>query len=86
MAPPTATSDLANDGQSVAVKSSSSSRLTAPLKYSGSLDSYEHFDNTPVIGREFPTLQLSKILHDDTKVRDLGILGQSCFLIRGLQS
>ena len=59
-----------------AVKSSSSSRLTGPLKYGGSLDAEEQFDVTNVIGREFPKLQLSEILHDDTKIRDLAILGK----------
>jgi hypothetical protein len=55
---------------------SSASRLTGPLTYSGSLDQYEQFDVTAVIGREFPTLQLSEILEDDIKVRDLAILGE----------
>jgi len=58
-------------GQSIG----SASRLSGPLAYSGSLDSHEQFDVTSVIGREFPTLQLSKILHDDTLVRDLAVLG-----------
>lgn len=53
----------------------SASRLTGPLTYSGSLDSFEQFDVTYVIGREFPKLQLSEILDDDTKIRDLAILG-----------
>ncbi len=75
MAPPAATTDLASGSPEAAAKPSSRSRLTEPLKYSGSLDSYEHFDATGVIGREFPTLQLSSIVHDDEKVRDLGILG-----------
>jgi hypothetical protein len=55
---------------------SSASRLSGPLEYSGSLDSYEHFDLTGVIGREFPTLQLSEILYDDVKLRDLGVLSK----------
>lgn len=46
-----------------------------PLAYSGSLDLYESFDLTNIIGREFPGLQLSEILHDDAKIRDLAILG-----------
>ncbi len=50
------------------------SRLTAPLEYSGSLDSYEYFDPTTATGREFPKLKLSEILHDDDKVRDLAIM------------
>ncbi|KAK3370407.1 hypothetical protein B0H63DRAFT_552368 [Podospora didyma] len=53
---------------------SSASRLSGPLTYSGSLDSYAQFDVTSVIGRELPTLQLSEILYDDTKIRDLAIL------------
>ncbi len=53
------------------------SRLTGPLTYSGSLDSYEQFDVTPVVGREFPTLQASDLLDDDVKLRDLAILGLS---------
>ncbi|KAK0619080.1 hypothetical protein B0T14DRAFT_430375 [Immersiella caudata] len=52
----------------------SASRLSGPLTYSGSLDSYEQFDVTSVIGREFPGLQLTDILHDDNKIRDLAIL------------
>lgn len=52
------------------------SRLNGPLKYSGSLDQYESFDLTAVIGREFSTLQLSEILHDDVKIRDLGTISQ----------
>ncbi|EME45512.1 hypothetical protein DOTSEDRAFT_43830 [Dothistroma septosporum NZE10] len=45
-----------------------------PLTYSGSLDQYKSFDSTNVIGREFPDLQLSEILDDDSKIRDLAIL------------
>lgn len=60
----------------VPIKTSTSSRLDGPLKYSGSLDSYEQFDVTNIIGLEFPKLQLSEILYDDTKIRDLAILGE----------
>ncbi|KAI0854315.1 taurine catabolism dioxygenase [Daldinia vernicosa] len=84
MAPPAADVDVQSDVPvqqatkksvgSVPVKTSTSSRLDGPLKYSGSLDSYEQFDVTKVIGREFSNLQLSEILHDDTKIRDLAIL------------
>ena len=52
------------------------SRLTGPLKYSGSLEEYEYVDSNPILGSEFPTLQLSEILNDDRKVRDLAILGE----------
>ncbi|EPE04241.1 hypothetical protein F503_04756 [Ophiostoma piceae UAMH 11346] len=52
----------------------SGSRLAAPLALSGALADYEQFDVTSVIGREFPTLQISDILDDDAKIRDLAIL------------
>ncbi|KAI5450562.1 hypothetical protein NCC49_003017 [Naganishia albida] len=49
------------------------SRNKAPLRYGGSLDKFESFDLTPSIGREFKTLQLSKILESDDLIRDLAI-------------
>jgi len=82
MAPPAADIDVgSNNAHKLAtpVKAPYGSRLPEPLRYSGSLDSYENFDVTAVIGREFPTLQLSEILHDDNKIRDLAILGKSLF-------
>ena len=77
MAPPAADVDVASNApiDRIPVKTAASSRLAEPLRYSGSLDSYEQFDVTAVIGREFPALQLSSILHDDNKIRDLAILG-----------
>jgi len=54
-----------------------SASFAAPLEYSGSLDAYESFDVTNVIGREFPKLQISDILNDDAKIRDLAIIGTS---------
>jgi hypothetical protein len=53
-----------------------SASFPAPLEYSGSLDHYDSFDVTSVIGREFPKVQLSEILHDDQKIRDLAIIGR----------
>lgn len=70
------------DGQEPTAPSattSSASRLTGPLEYSGTLDSYESFDTTSVIGREFPKVQLSEILDDDAKIRDLAITGSFPF-------
>ncbi|KAJ3536916.1 hypothetical protein NM208_g6519 [Fusarium decemcellulare] len=82
MSPPAAEVDVQSSAPAVqpvtktveSVKSNSASRLDGPLTYSGSLDSEEQFDVTAVIGREFPKLQLSEILKDDTKLRDLAIL------------
>jgi hypothetical protein len=51
-----------------------SASFPAPLEYSGTLNHYESFDVTSVIGREFPKVQLTEILKDDNKVRDLAIL------------
>jgi len=53
----------------------STNKTRTPLKYSGSLDNYTSNDLTPIIGREFPELQLSSLLSDNTKLRDLAILG-----------
>lgn len=50
--------------------------IREPLKYSGSLDEYKSFDVTPVIGREFSEVQLTDILNDDQKLRDLAITGE----------
>lgn len=57
-------------------KSAYANQLDGPLKYAGTLDSYEQFDVTAVIGREFPKLQLSDLLEDDEKLRDLAVLGK----------
>lgn len=79
MAPPAADTDLAVRPVDVSStklsKGESGSRLSTPLKSSGSLDQYEHHQATPVIGEEFPALQLTDILSDDNKLRDLAILG-----------
>ncbi|KAH7127225.1 alpha-ketoglutarate-dependent sulfonate dioxygenase [Dendryphion nanum] len=82
MAPPAADADLAIRPTEVqpsthSLKVSQAERgtlLKRPLKYSGSLEQYKHFSATPVIGEEFSDLQLSSILADDTKIRDLAIL------------
>ncbi|KAF2728343.1 taurine catabolism dioxygenase [Polyplosphaeria fusca] len=78
MAPPSAIDVLVPEQPTIDVlpskKSSSSSRLSGPLEYLGSLNEYRQFDVTNVIGREFPELQLSQILNDDTKIRDLAVL------------
>lgn len=51
-------------------------RCTKPLVYSGSLDSYNHEDVTPVIGREFQGLQVVELLaahNSDQLIRDLAV-------------
>ncbi|KAK5265825.1 hypothetical protein LTR99_008990 [Exophiala xenobiotica] len=78
MAPPAADVDLishthTSDGPIQVKKVVAQNTLPTPLKYSGSLDQYTSFDVTKVIGREFPDLQISDILEDDAKIRDLAI-------------
>lgn len=51
--------------------------IRQPLKYAGTLDGYRKLNATPVIGTEFPDLQLADILDDDSKVRDLAITSES---------
>ena len=80
MAPPAAEVDIAPVTSNGAVKSigkrptASAVPAYTPLQYSGSLDEYESFDVTKIIGREFPSLQLSSILHSDEAIRDLAII------------
>ena len=53
-------------------------RTNEPFTYSGSLDSYEWNDATP-IGREFPGLPVKELLSSpdaDTLFRDLAITGK----------
>lgn len=48
-----------------------------PVKNSGSLDKYDHFEVTPNIGEEFNSVQLSSLLESDdyeTLIRDLAVL------------
>lgn len=65
--------DTKVEGQKAAA---SSGYIREPLKYSGSLDEYKSFDVTPIIGREFPDVQLVDILNDEQKLRDLAITGR----------
>jgi len=51
-----------------------------PLELSGALNSYESFDVTPVIGREFPSANLVEWLdapNSDELIRDLAITSES---------
>lgn len=48
----------------------------APLKLSGALETFESFDTTPVIGKEFPKANLVEWLNapnSDELLRDLAI-------------
>lgn len=49
-------------------------RLAKPLTYTGTLDSFQQFDVTPVIGREYSGLHLRDLLKgSDEQMRDLAL-------------
>lgn len=51
-------------------------RLSRPLEYTGSLDSYTQLDLTPVIGREYHGLQIADVLKSkdrDQIIKDLAV-------------
>jgi hypothetical protein len=51
-----------------------------PLKLSGAFDKFEHFDVTPVIGREYADVDLAEVLraeNSDELLRDLAIISMS---------
>ena len=52
-------------------------RCIKPMVNSRSLDKYNYFDVTPVIGRQFENLQVTDILKsEDQVVKDLAITGE----------
>ena len=57
-------------------------QCTKPLTYSGLLDPWPYRDVTPVIGREFKTLQVLDLLENpnsDQLIRDLAITSNDPF-------
>src|SRR5271170_6793429 len=55
----------------------SSKSVREPLKYSGTLDSYEYFEVTPCLGREYPKLSIRDILNapnSDDMIRDFAVI------------
>lgn len=71
------------DGPAPAVQAPAvESQHKEPLKLSGALDHFEHFDVTPVIGREFIGVNLAKWLrasNSDELIRDLAITSTDDF-------
>ncbi|KAJ4392311.1 hypothetical protein N0V93_005936 [Gnomoniopsis smithogilvyi] len=50
-------------------------RLSQPLKYTGTLDSFKNQDLTPVLGREYEGLQVRDLLKwGDEMIRDLAVI------------
>lgn len=53
-------------------------RAKKPYTYSGSLDSFQQINSTPIIGREILGLHIKDLLKSpdsDTQIRDLAITG-----------
>jgi hypothetical protein len=58
--------------------------IKAPLTYSGSLDSFNHTDLTPVIGREYTGLQIAQVLDAkdrDRLIKDIAITGMHIWIV-----
>jgi hypothetical protein len=81
ISPQPAVLDTASTNLSSKIKTGSR-YIREPLKYSGSLDEYKSLDVTPVIGREFIDVQLTDLLNDDQKLRDLAITGECSIYAR----
>lgn len=65
------------EADSKAVSPVKSGMIKEPLKVSGALPP-DYFDVTSIIGREYPTLQLTELMNSprrDEYVRDLAITG-----------
>ena len=55
---------------------SARTRCLEPIKYTGTLDDYEHNDLTPVIGREYLNLQVKDLLNSQNRnqrIKDLAV-------------
>lgn len=66
--------DSTGSGQFVGGNVQARTRLTKPLKYTGTLDSFKNQDLTPVLGREYEGLQVRDLLKwGDGMIRDLAV-------------
>ncbi|OLN88596.1 putative alpha-ketoglutarate-dependent sulfonate dioxygenase 2 [Colletotrichum chlorophyti] len=71
---PSAVSNATGDANIVGGSAEARPRLSKPLVYSGSLDTYKSSDLTPVIGREYEGLQVVDLLKaDDQVIKDLAV-------------
>jgi hypothetical protein len=46
------------------------------MRTCGALDAYAHVDASHALGREYPDVQLSEIIADDSKIKDMAITGK----------
>lgn len=62
------------------IQQATSSAHREPLKPTGALEKFEHFDVTPAIGREFPTINLKELLESpdsDELLKELAVTSMS---------
>jgi hypothetical protein len=62
-------------------------RCLKPLKYTGTLDKFQHQDLTPVIGREYIGLQVTELLAENNEqlIKDLAVTGRLYSLLDPLK-
>jgi hypothetical protein len=76
--PPSAPNGLKNGNALLTGLGTTNSFHYKPMKVSGLLDSHIHVENTPIIGREYPDVQISDLMASpkrDEYIRDLAITG-----------
>lgn len=69
----------ANSNGSSHTNGSTKSLIRKPLQYSGSLDQFKYVDVTPIIGREYPEVQITDLMkaeNADELLRDLAITSE----------
>lgn len=65
------------EGQFLGGNVQARTRLSQPLKYTGTLDSFKNQDLTPVLGREYEGLQVRDLLKwGDEMIRDLAVTSE----------
>lgn len=78
--PTTRIHDLKVKAQEVVSQATTPAKLIKPaMQLAGALDKFESFDITPVIGKEFPTANLTEWLESpnaDELIRDLAVTGK----------
>ena len=60
--------------------------IREPMRTSGLLDTHKFFECTPIIGREYPDVQLADLMNSDKAeqyLRDLAITGSSLSIAMG---
>lgn len=71
-----------DNGQFLGGNVQARTRLPKPLKYTGTLDSFQSQDLTPVLGREYEGLQVRDLLKwGDEMIRDLAVTSEQAYTL-----